>query len=71
MFSVKIKYVVMKNKKIVITGGTGYIGQALAKYFGKENDIIILGRQVKDHESNAYSNRLLQADQGYRIQYLQ
>jgi NAD dependent epimerase/dehydratase family enzyme len=60
----------MKNKKIVIAGGTGYIGQALAKYFGKENNIIILGRQVEDHENNAYSKHLLKAGNGYSIQYL-
>ena len=36
----------MNNKKIVIAGGTGFIGQALAAFFGRNNDIMILGRQV-------------------------
>ena len=36
----------MKNKRIVIAGGTGFIGQALAAFFGKDNDIVILGRHV-------------------------
>jgi hypothetical protein len=44
----------MKNKKIVIAGGSGFIGQAIACFFGKENEIIILGRSVKDHENNLY-----------------
>jgi uncharacterized protein (TIGR01777 family) len=53
----------MHNNKIVIAGGTGFIGQALAAYFGKDNDIIILGRHVTDE-------KLLRAADGYRIQYL-
>jgi len=59
----------MKNKKIVIAGGTGFIGQALAAFFGKENDIVILGRHVPG-ANNAYTNKLLTAAGGYRIQYL-
>jgi uncharacterized protein (TIGR01777 family) len=34
----------MENKKIVIAGGSGFIGQAMAAYFGETNDIIILSR---------------------------
>lgn len=34
----------MKNKKIVIAGGTGFIGQAMAEYFGNDNTVIILTR---------------------------
>jgi uncharacterized protein (TIGR01777 family) len=36
----------MKNKKIVIAGGTGFIGQALAARWGKDNHIVILSRQA-------------------------
>lgn len=50
----------MNNKKIVIAGGTGFIGQALAAFFGRDNDIIILSRK-KD----------LTVPAGLRIQYLQ
>lgn len=42
----------MKNKKIVIAGGTGFIGQEMIKYFGKENTIIILTRQLQDAINN-------------------
>jgi len=37
----------MKNKKIVIAGGTGFIGQGLIDHFGDRNDIIILTRHPK------------------------
>ena len=36
----------MKNKKIVIAGGTGFIGQSLVAFFGMDNDIVILGRHI-------------------------
>jgi uncharacterized protein (TIGR01777 family) len=42
----------MKNKKIILPGGSGFIGQELAKYFGKENDVVILTRQQKDVKTN-------------------
>jgi len=44
----------MKNKKIIIAGGTGFIGQELCNFFGDENDIVILGRQLPQHASNAF-----------------
>ena len=42
----------MKNKKIIIAGGTGFIGQEMIKYFGKENHIIILTRKIDRAENN-------------------
>jgi len=44
----------MKNKKIIIAGGTGFIGQELCNFFGDENEIIVLGRQQPQQASNAY-----------------
>lgn len=35
----------IKDKKIILAGGTGFMGQELIGYFGKENDIIVLTRQ--------------------------
>jgi uncharacterized protein len=35
----------MKNSKIIIAGGSGFIGQHLATFFGKENDVYILSRK--------------------------
>jgi hypothetical protein len=38
----------MKNKKIIIAGGSGFIRQAISNYFGADNEIIYwAGRQMK------------------------
>jgi uncharacterized protein len=60
----------MKNKKIIITGGTGFIGQALTAWFGNDNEVVILGRQSADNHKNSYSQRLLTAEEGYRVKYV-
>src|SRR5689334_20699851 len=60
----------MKSKKIVITGGTGFIGQELTKWFGKENEIVILGRQSGDTHKNSYNQKLLSAADGYNVKYV-
>lgn len=53
----------MKHKKIIIAGGTGFIGQAMARYFGKDNHVVILSRHA------ATGNKLLKASDGYNITY--
>lgn len=60
----------MRNKKIIITGGTGFIGQGIVKYFGKHNEMVILGRGMNNHENNSYDSRKLQNSDGYRLKYL-
>ncbi|MFB6455253.1 TIGR01777 family oxidoreductase [Chitinophaga sp. Hz27] len=35
----------MKNKKIIIAGGSGFLGRSLAKYWSPDNQIIILSRE--------------------------
>ena len=42
----------MKNKKIILAGGTGFIGQEMTKYFGRENQIVILTRQLTNQKTN-------------------
>jgi uncharacterized protein len=59
----------MRNKKIVIAGGTGFIGQAMAQYFGKDNHVVILTRQSVHAHNNNHSNRLVKAADGYNITY--
>jgi uncharacterized protein len=49
----------MKNKKIIIAGGTGFIGQELTNYFGGGNEIIILTRQVKNEKTNAFGQNCI------------
>jgi NAD dependent epimerase/dehydratase family enzyme len=48
----------MKNKKIILAGGTGFMGQEMTKYFGKENKIIILTRQVNEKTNRNDYNSL-------------
>lgn len=45
------------NQKIVIAGGTGFIGQHLAKWFASTNQIIILTRSLSGSASNKYSEK--------------
>ncbi len=45
----------MKKKKIVIAGGTGFIGSALMNYFGKDNSIVILSRKLSETDNNAFT----------------
>lgn len=42
----------MKNEKIIIAGGTGFIGTALAHYFGKDNEVVILSRNIAESANN-------------------
>jgi len=44
----------MKNKKIVIAGGSGFIGQELCNFFGNENEIVVLSRQIPDKSTNTF-----------------
>lgn len=60
----------MNNKKIIIPGGTGFIGQALVKYFGRDNELVVLGRMSGDHHKNLYSTKLLTKNDGYNVRYV-
>lgn len=53
----------MTNKKIVIAGGSGFIGEEMIRYFGKTNQLVILTRNVKvsNNNRNHYSG-LTEAD---------
>jgi uncharacterized protein len=44
----------MKDKKIILAGGTGFMGQALTRYFGKQNNIIVLTRQQVHAQNNRH-----------------
>ncbi|HEV2479771.1 MAG TPA: TIGR01777 family oxidoreductase [Puia sp.] len=59
----------MKNKTIILAGGSGFIGQALAAYWGRENRIIILSRGDSRAANNTYGRKPLSARDGYSIRY--
>lgn len=40
--------------KIVIAGGSGFIGRSLATYFARNNEVVILSRSLKRSTNNAY-----------------
>ncbi len=42
----------MKNKKIIIAGGSGFIGEEMIRYFGKTNQLVILTRNIKAGNNN-------------------
>lgn len=51
----------MDNKKIIIAGGTGFIGQQLAHWFGTNNSVFILTRGNANEHNNAYGSATAQA----------
>ena len=61
----------MKNKKIILAGGTGFIGQEMIKYFGKENTIIVLTRQLKNVQNNRNQYTSLTAEDVKNIHFVQ
>lgn len=42
----------MKNKKIIIAGGSGFMGEEMIRYWGKDNDICILTRKLPSAANN-------------------
>jgi uncharacterized protein (TIGR01777 family) len=44
----------MKNKKIVIAGGTGFIGESLVQYFSGNNEVIVLTRGKENVQTNLF-----------------
>ena len=46
----------MENKKIIIAGGTGFIGQALIERWSSTNKLVILTRSQKKAENNTYQS---------------
>lgn len=59
----------MKNKKIVIAGGSGFIGQSLAQSFGKENNVTILTRQLPNQQTNSYHHEKLKTEVSPNVFY--
>lgn len=60
----------MKNKKIVIAGGSGFIGQEICNYFGADNEIVILGRQTNETSGNAFGANNINKKVSKNIRYV-
>jgi len=43
------------KKKIVIAGGTGFIGEALIAHFSTNNEVVVLTRGLKNVQTNSYN----------------
>jgi uncharacterized protein len=69
LFIESSEYIVMKNKTIIIAGGSGFICQALTERWGRENRIVILGRQAANVGNNACGRQKLSAAKGYHVTY--
>jgi NAD dependent epimerase/dehydratase family enzyme len=57
----------MKNKKIVIAGGTGFIGEEIIRYFKNDNEIIILSRKIETSVTNSNKETILSSKDATRI----
>ncbi len=59
----------LRNKIIVIAGGTGFMGVEMCSYFGKENKIIILTRNIPNAQNNRNSQTYNEASKN--VQYIE
>lgn len=60
----------MKNKKIIIAGGTGFIGQVLAEYFGRDNSIVMLTRGLQHSTNNNFGSNLISKETRQQVQFV-
>lgn len=60
----------MKNKKIIIAGGTGFIGQEIIRFFGKDNEIIILTREIKNVKTNSFGQSIINSHEFPKLSYM-
>ncbi len=61
----------MKNKKIILAGGTGFIGQEMIKYFGPANHITVLTRQQRNTHNNRNHYSSLSTEEQQKVKYVQ
>jgi len=57
----------MKNKKIIIAGGTGFIGEEITRYFENDNEIIILSRKIDNGVTNRNKETILSSKDAPKI----
>lgn len=61
----------MKNKKIIIAGGTGFIGQEMIKYWGKNNELVILSRNLDQAHNNRNKYSALTPEDLQAVRFVQ
>lgn len=61
----------MKTKRIVIAGGTGFIGREITKYFAPFNEIVILTRNPRVRVDNAFSNFELEDHKQSNVRFVE
>jgi uncharacterized protein (TIGR01777 family) len=61
----------MRCKKIVIAGGSGFIGEELIRYFGKENEVCILTRNLPGAANNRNRYYSLKEEETIRTRWVQ
>jgi len=54
LYAILTKHLFHEKQKIIIAGGTGFIGQELCTFFGDENEITIPGCQHPQLAKNTY-----------------
>ena len=59
----------MKNKKIIIPGGSGFIGEEMIRYFGKDNDIYILTKKINNSNNNRNHYQSLRPEDLKRVSW--
>lgn len=57
----------LQNKKIVIAGGSGFMGQAMVQCWGAENEVVILTRSLTNTDNNSYGSGKQQQQQARYI----
>ena len=60
----------MKNKKIILAGGTGFIGEGIINYFGKDNQFFVLTRHQQDAPNNRNRYHISLKEYASNIQYI-
>lgn len=60
----------MRDQRIILAGGTGFMGQEMIKYFGTTNQIIVLTRQVNDQQNNRNRYSSLSDEEQKHIKYV-
>ena len=49
----------MKGKHIILAGGTGFVGQEMAKHWAVDNKVTILTRNIKGSADNSFGEKVL------------